>query len=568
MVELTEAPPREAGTAPTRTTRRLDAGALAAAGAVVFGVAYFVTLASLWLNRPGLYMDEVNFVDAALGGFPHQTYVRQSVDGFPVLIIPYIGVVKSALFVPIFSIWGVSVPTIRIPAIALSAATLVVAYFMGREVIGRWSAILVVLMGTCPTFIFMSKVDWGPIVVAMFVTVSLLLAFYRYLNTGRIAWLWTVFALSLIGIFDKQNFVWLVIAVGVGGAVVYRPRLWQLARGRPAATGVAVAAFLLALLVFLVTLVIPNLSLQGSSSLQDPLPHLAFTWALFERTLGYSEVINFFTGQNLVQQPAWMDFQWVFVLAALGVLALRRRRGALPDQAVWPAKAAVFFLVVFVVMIVEVAATRQAMYAHHVIELMPYPVLILLCSLVAVIRSGSSFRTLISMITVVGLSLMLVAQAASTTQYVSLMQNPSRLAHRFSPDVYRDAAFINANIRNVDEVVSAGWGPGAPLFSLACPADRQKYRDDLYSHLVELTPSMAPGVVRQLFGNQRILLVYNSNALETVVSPTIEADMGRLVIAYAQAFPSRRHPELVLKTGAYNVIYLGPQPFRAGHGTC
>jgi hypothetical protein len=163
---------------------------------------------------------------------------------------------------------------------------------------------------------------------------------------------------------------------------------------------------------------------------------------------------------------------------------------------------------------------------------------------------------------------MLASQAVSTTKYVSLMQHPGQLAHRFSPDVYRDAAFINANIRGVDEVVSAGWGPGIPLFSLACPADRQKYRDDLYPHLVELTPSMAPGVVRQLFGNRRILVVYNSNWLETVFTPTIQADMGRVVTAYARAFPSRRHPELVLATRAYNIVYFGPQPFRAGHGTC
>jgi hypothetical protein len=37
-------------------------------GATVgIAVAYVVTLASLWLDRPGLYMDETNFVHAAFG---------------------------------------------------------------------------------------------------------------------------------------------------------------------------------------------------------------------------------------------------------------------------------------------------------------------------------------------------------------------------------------------------------------------------------------------------------------------------------------------------------------------
>ena len=70
------------------------------------------------------------------------------------------------------------------------------------------------------------------------------------MRTGRIVYLWTVFALALVGIFDKQNFVWLVIAVGVGGAVVYRRRLLELARGRPKATGVAVVSFVVALFLF------------------------------------------------------------------------------------------------------------------------------------------------------------------------------------------------------------------------------------------------------------------------------------------------------------------------------
>jgi hypothetical protein len=510
-------------------------------------------------------MDEANFVQAALGGgFIHQAYVAKTVFGIPVLVIPYIGVVKSALFAPIFAIWGVSVETIRIPAIALSAATLVVAYFMGREVIGRWSAILVVLMGTCPTFIFMSKMDWGPNVVGIFLTVSLLLSFLRYLNTGRIAWLWTVFLLALIGIFDKQNFVWLVIAVGVGGAVVYRRRLWELATARPRATAAAAATFVVALLVFGWTLVLPNLSNQGSSALQEPFSHLVFAWGLYERTVGYSELINWFTYQNL-RQPAWMDLQWVFALSALGVLALRRRRGALPDEAVRPAKAAVFFFIVFVVMIFEVAATKQATGSWHVIELMPYPVLVLLCSLVAVIRSGISFRRLISAVTATGLCLILAAQVVSTTHYVWLMQNPNQLLQRFSTDVYKDAAFLNANVGDVDEVVSAGWGPGTPLFSLACPADRQKYNDDLYwSELTKLTPSTATGAVRQLFGNRRIFLVYNVDQPPSYLN----ANSFGLSIAYHVAFPDRRFPEVVLHTQAYDILYFGPHPFHVRHGTC
>ena len=538
-----------------------------AAATVGVAVVFFVTVASLWLDRPGLYMDETNFVDAALGGhFNHQLYVNQRVGGLPVLIIPYIGALKAALYAPIFALWGVSVSTVRIPVILISAATLIVTYFMGRQVIGRWSAILVLLMGTCPTFIFMTKVDWGPIVVALFLTVTLLLTFLRYLSTGRIGWLWALLGCVLAGVFDKQNFLWLVIAVGAGAAVVYRGQLWQRAHERTKATLVAVGAFCYCFLLEL-AFVLPNVSSSnGSSSLQDPFPQLAFAWGLYERTIGYSEVIGFFTSR-VVSQPVWMDFQWVFSLTALAVLALRRRRGPLPDAAVVPARAAVFFIVVFAVMIVEVAATRLATGPHHVIELLPYPTLILLCSVVAVVRSGPVFRTVSFVIAASGLSLVLVAQGFSTVQYVSLMQNPGRLNATFSTAVYRDSAFLNANAGGVDEIVSAGWGPGTPLFSLACPKDRPKYRDDLWGRLAKVTSANAREEVRVAFGDRPIFLVSEDGVQNTGLPHRLYANAALLKAAYASVFPGR-HPTQVLSTNVYDITYFGPGVFHPGTDNC
>ena len=544
------------------------------AGAIVGGsVVFFVTVASLWLDRPGLYMDETNFVDAALGGhFDHQIYVYQRLGGLPLLIIPYIGTVKAAIYAPIFALWGVSVSTVRIPVIVISAGTLVVTYFMGRQVIGRWSALLVLLMGTCPTFIFMSKLDWGPIVVAMFVTVLLLLAFLRYVRTGRIGWLWVLFGTVLVGVFDKQNFLWLVFAVGVGAVLMYRRRIWQLARERAEATLVAVAAFALCFL-FELAFVLPNLSSGNGSSLQEPFSHLAFAWGLYERTVGYSEVVGFFTG-HAVSQPIWMDFQWVFSVAALAVLALRRRRGPLPDPAVVPARAAVFFLIVFGVMLLEVAATKQATGPHHVIELLPYPTLVLLCSVVAVVRSGPAFRTASFAIVAAGLGVVLVAQAVSTAQYLSLMQQPGRLTALFSTGVYRDAAFLNANAGGVDQIVSAGWGPGTPLFSLACPKDRPKYRDDLWNGgppdgngLVQTTFANARAEIEADFGDRPTFLVSVNDVQDAGLPAKLYSNLKLLKAAYAVVYPGRQATQ-VLTTSAYDITYFGPASFHPGRGDC
>jgi hypothetical protein len=511
-------------------------------------------------------MDETIYVHAALrGNFAHQLYVYKRLGGVPILLLSYLGTVKALLFAPIFAIGGVSVGTIRIPAIAISASTLVVAYFLGREVIGRWSAVFVVLLGTCPTFIIMSKVDWGPTVVAMALTIWLLLAFFRYLHTAGIGWLWALFAIALIGLWDKQNFIWLLVGVGIGAAAVYHRRLWELVRGRPTGTLIAAGSFLVGVLLEL-PLLLPNLTGQGTSSLQDPLPHLASAWALYQRTAGYSEVISFFTGHTVVQ-PVWMDLQWLFALTALLALALRRRRGPLPARALVPARAALFFLLVFVVLLIEIAGTRQATGPQHVIELVPYAPLVLLCSVVAVSNSGPTFQISSSVIAVLGVSVILATQVVATTQYMALLGDPGRLRPVLSTAVYQDSTYLNANAGGADDVVTAGWGPDLPLFSLACPNDRQKYRDDLWVRFVGLTPASAPTAVRDLFGSRRVLLVSVHDVTHAGLPPNLYANTRLLETAYRAAFP-HRHPTRVLTTSAYDITYFGPSSFRTGHADC
>ena len=46
------------------------------------------------------------------------------------------------------------------------------------------------------------------------------------------------------------------------------------------------------------------------------------------------------------------------------------------------------------------------------------------------------------------------------------MQNPDQLVNHWSTGVDQDAAFINANIGHIDEVVSAGWGPGSTFIGM------------------------------------------------------------------------------------------------------
>jgi len=121
--------------------------ALAIAAAAFFCLTCFTAL-----SRPGLYYDEVNFVNASLGGGdPDQTFIDSRFLDVPSAIMPYIGALKSWLYAPVFALFDVSPGTIRGPAILLALLGIALAGLLARRVFGVWpAALLVVLLATDP----------------------------------------------------------------------------------------------------------------------------------------------------------------------------------------------------------------------------------------------------------------------------------------------------------------------------------------------------------------------------------------------------------------------------------
>jgi len=500
-------------------------------------------------------MDETNFVNAALGGYPHQSFVADRLGGVPTMIMPYIGALKSWLFAPIFSVFGVSVLTVRVPAIALSGGTLVVAYWAFRRVIGQWpSAVLVVVMATSASFALMSKVDWSPMVLAMLLKLVAFGCLFNLLMSRRLRWLWALLATLFLGVFNKQDFLWIVIGMAIGAVIVFPRQLVEIVRARALAASAPVAFFVMGLAAYGILVIRPNLGAGGSTQLQDPVTHFVLSWHLYVDTTMYSAVVGFFTGKS-PGQNGWLQLVWIPTLGSVALLIARRFSGPLPSPARWPATAAAFSSVMAVVVFVEIAATKQATGPQHVIELWPLQAIIVLAATTALVRSAPDWRRIAVVVGSVALGTLLAAQAVATSQYVTLMLHANRLRAVFSVDVYRDARFLNEHIADVDAVVSAGWGPGTPLFSLACPGDRHKYRDDAWPRLVATNAGDAPSVVRAVFGNRRILLVsvHSPNDLPAA----LEANVASLEQWYERVYPANR-VATALTTPAYDVTYFGP----------
>src|SRR5207237_8011722 len=98
--------------------RRRLADGLAIAAACIF-----IFLAAYRIELPGLYMDELDFVNAAQGA-PDNTMIHMRLGSVPLFIMPYLGALNAWIYAPIFGLFGVSPLTTRLPALLLAAVRL------------------------------------------------------------------------------------------------------------------------------------------------------------------------------------------------------------------------------------------------------------------------------------------------------------------------------------------------------------------------------------------------------------------------------------------------------------
>lgn len=237
------------------------------------GVAY-VALA-LWSPRdPGLEYDEVLFANASLGILDH-SFVAWTLPFGPknvaVMLMPYIGALKAYLYFPILRLTDAGPLAIRLPMVLLAAVALLVYLAIARRAVGwRGALVFALLVATDPSYLYHTRMDWGPVTLMLLLKAVGSYTFVLWWESKRTLYLGlSGFCLGL-GVFDKVNFVWFILAAGLATAVVYGRGL--LARASLAGVSVfALSALLGALPVVLYNIAFPLVTLrepfEGSSDL-------------------------------------------------------------------------------------------------------------------------------------------------------------------------------------------------------------------------------------------------------------------------------------------------------------
>jgi len=438
-------------------------------------ICVFVLLAAYRIELPGLYYDELAFVNAALGA-PDNTFIHMRLGWLPFLVFPYMVALKAWGYYPIFHLFGVSALTIRWPAILLGAVTLLIFYQFMRAKLGAvWATIALWIMAVDPASIFPSRLDWGPTVLTHLFQAAILALWFSYRDEPELWKPALIFVCFGLGFFDRFNFIWLASAFVVGICLCYPDSLKRLWISSPRfAHWIAIILLLLALGAALY-LILPLL-LHFHHATGAHTASLQVKWDALLSTLSGQAVAEFIFGDVrgiILCVPFWLIVADGFL--ALATLFLPMSNAEAREHR----KNGLFcFLIAFLIFL-QIVITPQAGGAHHYLMIFPLPLL-------AFAFLGKSLYAQFATKNLCHIGGLLFGSAAiclfvvnihNSAVYLSHFRTNPHYNHRWSPEIYSLSRYINEHGFEARSIICADWGLHTQLHALAPKKLRRRMHD-------------------------------------------------------------------------------------------
>ncbi len=359
----------------------------------------FLFFACFRVQEPGLEYDEVLFANAALGNLDGSFLayaLRIGHRNVPIMLMPYIGAVKAWIYAFIFTVAPISPATVRLPMIFLGVVTLVATYLFAVTLFNRTTGIIAVtLLSTDPVFIFQSRMDWGPIAIMMLLKMGSLYLFARFIETRRILVLAAASFCLGLGVYDKVNFAWYVLALPFAAILAWRAQCLQFVNRK------TISVFVLALLLGCWPLIVYNMVQPGATFKGQLESHRTLTQTLRNQTYLITATFSgrgtyqYVNGESLgttVKQynqtlarfiPHNTFTLDVFIISLLGLPLFRKRPREL--------SALIFIVTLLLLIAVQIYFTPHATGPHHVMMLYPFPHMVIGFMLSGLLTNTSIF---------------------------------------------------------------------------------------------------------------------------------------------------------------------------------
>ena len=202
---------------------------VAAAGAL-----FFILAGLAFVPLLGIEDDESLFAAPLLNPHSWHWAIKSGHLRIPIMVMTYIGTLKTLLYSLIFRLAHPSVWSTRVPMLLAGAASIWIFYLLLRRTAGpRAAALGAALLATDACYLLTSVFDWGPVALQHLLLTSALYLLVRFAQKRSHRALAGGFFLLGLAMWDKALAVWLISGMAVAAAIVFwRPIAALLTRRR------------------------------------------------------------------------------------------------------------------------------------------------------------------------------------------------------------------------------------------------------------------------------------------------------------------------------------------------
>jgi len=422
-------------------------------GAVACAIFFFL-LGLVFISRTGIEDDEAIFavplfLDWCFYGLPLGPHLR-----LPLMHMSYLGALKTWLYTPLFAFLAPTPEAIRVPAVLLGAATIVLFWLLLERVHSRAAAFAgSVLLATDTIFLLTTTYDWGPVALQHLLTVAAMLFAVRWYQSGRQGFLAAAAYCCGLAFWDKAIFGWMFAGMCAGSLIFARGiRRRMTFRG----AALAIAALLGGALPVIVynLAATPRFATIRSNARFTP-GFFAAGWRALRATWNGSGLLGIAhyaaphagTPQGVVEQASFYlhaatgEWRTNFIEAALvvGLLVLLLRWRSTAREAM------LFALVAGAIGLIAMLLSGGGLSVHHTILLWPLPVFFL----------ANAFGEVPSRVGLVVLCFLGLSNLLVTNQYLY------QFVRYGSSDVWTDAIYPLAaalSKTHASQAVITDWG--------------------------------------------------------------------------------------------------------------
>lgn len=170
----------------------------------------------------GIEDDESLFASPLLKPRASHFILQVGHSHFPLMVMSYIGTLKTLLYNPIFRIFHPGVWSTRDPMILVGLASIWLFYCLLRRTAGaRTAAIGAILLATDSCYLLTTCFDWGPVALQHLLLIGgvyLLVRFAQEHSHRALAGGFFLFGLAL---WDKALAVWMISGLAIAAAIVF-----------------------------------------------------------------------------------------------------------------------------------------------------------------------------------------------------------------------------------------------------------------------------------------------------------------------------------------------------------